>query len=692
MLSATLYGCSGGGSGGSNSSGNAAADSLGIGGPEFLTATDVTLVVSRAATEATARGTPATIAVVDRVGNVLAVSQMPGATTTVRIRSAPLSTPATGGRSSVQNPTGLEEVGGAVATPLAAIAKAISGAYLSSNGNGFTTRTASEIVQEFFPPYDRNTPNGAGPLFGVQFSQLPCSDLSTNAGSGPADPFLATDAAHAGRIAATGGSGAGPHRSPLGLSADPGGLPLYKNGTLVGGVGVVAGNDAGTESIYGLSLLSPNASDPSVEEQIAFAGSQGLTIPDGVRAERINIGFQLQAIDDVNTALAAGGAATVAFPSAGAPSTAVAGYYDGTVRAGTSFIFPDPATGAATSGFKRDPVNFPDQEVYVLVDPNNGDALKYPPIDSTTPAPAAGGLSAAEVRTLLQGALSVAFDIRAAIRRPSNVFAQVTVSVVDTDGNILGIARTPDAPVFGTDVSLQKARTAMFFSRPAATGAEIAALNGLGRPYLTLTASFLQQSVPTDTTFPNGTAFSEQSIGNLARPFFPDISSNPAGGPLSRPYSDWSIFSTGLQEDLVQPDIVARLDGTANAAPFCGAAAGLPVATTTGGTRLSNGTQIFAGGLPIYRTATNTIIGGIGVSGDGITQDSMIGALGMVRGQLRAAAAGIAQPAGPFGHSLNRASKYTYPSGGHLIYLQCPPSPFVSQGLNESNPNPCGSI
>jgi len=29
----------------------------------------------------------------------------------------------------------------------------------------------------------------------------------------------------------------GPQRSPLGLAADPGGLPLYKNGTVVGGVG-----------------------------------------------------------------------------------------------------------------------------------------------------------------------------------------------------------------------------------------------------------------------------------------------------------------------------------------------------------------------------------------------------------------------------------------------------------------------
>ena len=57
----------------------------------------------------------------------------------------------------------------------AAIAKAVTGAYLSSEGNAFSTRTASQIVQEHFNPREEFQP--AGPLFGVQFSQLACSDL-----------------------------------------------------------------------------------------------------------------------------------------------------------------------------------------------------------------------------------------------------------------------------------------------------------------------------------------------------------------------------------------------------------------------------------------------------------------------------------------------------------------------------------
>ena len=40
--------------------------------------------------------------------------------------------------------------------------------------------------------------------------------------------------------------------------------------------------------------------------------------------------------------------------------------------------------------------------------------------------------------------------------------------MVDLNGDILGLARTPDAPVFGTDVAVQKARGALLFSLPNA--------------------------------------------------------------------------------------------------------------------------------------------------------------------------------------------------------------------------------
>ena len=193
-----------------------------------LTTTDVQNIIAAAATEANARGrTTSAIAIVDRVGNVLAVFDMAGALTQMTIttnRGIPVG-------------NGLEQVqvtftaNGAAASPstrLGAIAKAVTGAFLSSStGNAFTTRTASQIVQEHFNPGENFSPSG--PLFGVQFSQLPCSDLSTRF-------FTATGGGLTGEVSST----VGPKRSPLGLSADSGGLPLYKSGVLVGGIGVVS--------------------------------------------------------------------------------------------------------------------------------------------------------------------------------------------------------------------------------------------------------------------------------------------------------------------------------------------------------------------------------------------------------------------------------------------------------------------
>ena len=86
----------------------------------------------------------------------------------------------------------------------APIAKAITGAYLSSGGNAFTTRTASQIIQENYNPLSSGLEGG--PLFGVQFSQLPCSDLSVR--------FATNNTDNPGVVDPT----IGPKRSPLGFA------------------------------------------------------------------------------------------------------------------------------------------------------------------------------------------------------------------------------------------------------------------------------------------------------------------------------------------------------------------------------------------------------------------------------------------------------------------------------------------
>ena len=141
-----------------------------------LSAAEVQQIIAQAAGEATARSLASRIAVVDRVGNVLAVYAMAGARTTALTRPAP-------------NGQNIDAQGLTIPAEAGAIAKAITGAYLSSGGNAFSSRTASMIVQQHFPPAPSTAGLESGPLFGVQFSQLPCSDLAQRftapAGLGP---------------------------------------------------------------------------------------------------------------------------------------------------------------------------------------------------------------------------------------------------------------------------------------------------------------------------------------------------------------------------------------------------------------------------------------------------------------------------------------------------------------------------
>ena len=150
-LAGLVAGCGGGASNGSSGQ---------IPTPDSLTVADVQQIIAQAVFEAQAQNFKATIAVTDRVGNVLAVFNMNGAPTGFTINPQRA---VTGGlnyfNSQLVSPNG---------APLAAIAMAVTGAYLSSQGNAFSTRTASQIVQQHFNPGESNQPGG--PLFGVPTS------------------------------------------------------------------------------------------------------------------------------------------------------------------------------------------------------------------------------------------------------------------------------------------------------------------------------------------------------------------------------------------------------------------------------------------------------------------------------------------------------------------------------------------
>ncbi|HEX7606138.1 MAG TPA: hypothetical protein VF348_05470, partial [Usitatibacter sp.] len=323
-LAASMAGCGGGSSGGSGA-GGCASDCQGTQG--FLTEGDVQRVIAQAVGEAQARNVHAQIAIVDRVGNVLAVFQMPGAPATVAISSG---LGVTGGLDGIP--------AGTIPAAQAAIAKAITGAYLSSAGNAFSTRTAGQIIQEHFDPDESQQPSG--PLYGVQFSQLSCSDVNRNASQGSV----------------------GPKRSPLGLAADPGGLPLYKNGVVVGGIGVES------DGRYGIDLEITDF-DTAPEEIIAVAGASGFAAPADVRGDRITADGRTFHYVDSEATLSDPSHAPP-FASLGGALVVVDGYNPGAIRAGTLFGSPD-------SGVRPDGGALASSGAWILVD--SGNAARYAP-------------------------------------------------------------------------------------------------------------------------------------------------------------------------------------------------------------------------------------------------------------------------------------------------------------------------
>jgi hypothetical protein len=166
-----------------------------------------------------------------------------------------------------------------------------------------------------------------------------------------------------------------------------------------------------------------------------------------------------------------------------------------------------------------------------------------------------------------------------------------------------------------------------------------------------------------------GVAWSVRAIGNISRDTYPDGIDGSPSGPFSLVAAMTTPFSDGLQLDLVYDN----LTGSGESLQYCTSLAspgnGLPPV-------LANGLQVFPGGFPIYRG--NTLVGGIGVSGDGVDQDDMIAFLGLYD-------AGVALGTGvghaPPGLRANLLSAY----GVSPRYVNCPISPF----LDGSGDNVC---
>jgi len=180
--------------------------------------------------------------------------------------------------------------------------------------------------------------------------------------------------------------------------------------------------------------------------------------------------------------------------------------------------------------------------------------------------PTAGGaFTQAEVEQLVEQSLRVAERARALIRLPLGSRTRMVISVGDADGNILALYRMPDSTIFSLDVAVAKARNVVYFSSPTVPAGELPGLSP-------------------------GTAITNRTISFGAQPLFPPGISRTNPGP----FFDLFLFDT------------------ANPGTQGGQAANPN----------QNGIVFFPGSTPLYRAGT--LIGGLGISGDGVEQDDLV--------------------------------------------------------------------
>jgi len=359
-----------------------------------LTVADVTGIVNRAVTRAVKISKNSVIAVTDREGNVLAVWVVRGGA------------------------AGNDEIASAVS-------KAGTAAYLSSDQNAFTSRTAGFIIQQHFPPGVRNT--APGPLVGVGLSNLFFSDINKFRKPGSVISFSPTPGTTILPV---------PFSS---LDGSPGGVPLYKGGKLVGGVGVTG--DGTPAPVAGFRSENPfiYISGYDKDEDIALAGQKGFTPSSSITANNVFIGGirlpYTNSTTSVSTTITLMGNPDPQYP----------------VILGAPPPFPYPmATFGGVSGEIRQPI---------INDP-------------FFPAPINGQLrlNAAEVMSIINYAAQRVKITRAAIRLPIGSQMQAFITVVnnpDTPGvapTVLGTFRTGEATLFSWDVAVQKARTVNYYS------------------------------------------------------------------------------------------------------------------------------------------------------------------------------------------------------------------------------------
>lgn len=396
-----------------------------------------------------------------------------------------------------------------------------------------------------------------------------------------------------------------PQGQARGIATLPGGIPIYKNKSIVGGIGIFFPGETGnaTEENSALNdagFYHPKKTDRSLEaEYIAFVTVGGVT------ANQLN-GVQpgLATAGKINDAPALPGLVNNQFKN----SSTVFGLPFGRIDlvgitlplfGGQGLLGPQNLLNAG-SKFSLGKVNGKDE----LVDQLGSRFLDGQPVAAgwlakpVNAAPGQGDLAAADVINLVDRSIFQANLTRAAIRLPLSSTAKMVAAVSDKAGNLLGLYRMIDATFFSLDVAVAKSRNTSYYNNPT-------------------------ELQPADQVpgIPAGVAFTNRTFRYLTLPYFPEGINIYPPGPFSILNSPNTLFN-GRNDGPPLPASDYK-----NVQAF---AAFNPSANFHDSTDFANqnGVIFFPGSQALYRNLpdpnSSVLIGGFGISGDGVDQDDVV--------------------------------------------------------------------
>jgi uncharacterized protein GlcG (DUF336 family) len=226
-----------------------------------------------------------------------------------------------------------------------------------------------------------------------------------------------------------------------------------------------------------------------------------------------------------------------------------------------------------------------------------------------TPHPGTGTLTAADMTGIIDAGIAAANSVRPAIRlgpdgRTAADGARMTFAITDTTGEVLALYRMHDSTVFSIDVAVAKARNVAYYNNAAPGG---------------LQAVDQVATSPGGPDIPAGTAFTNRTFRFLAEPRF------PSGVDGTAP-PQFSILNDAAAAN-VDPTTGENLGAPADASVFTSVMGhdvfnpGTNFHDSTD-TANQNGVILFPGSTPIYKNGV--LVGGLGVSGDGVDQDDIV--------------------------------------------------------------------